>query len=266
MPEGHTLHRRARDHTRWFGGQTVRLSSPQGRFSDGASALDRCVLQEGQAVGKHLLYRFDEGWIHIHLGLFGKFRLHRNPAPEPKGAIRLRMQGEERTLDLSGPTACELYTDEHVARLRKRLGPDPLDVHEPADARRERWHTLLARRRKEIGAVLMDQAVVAGVGNVYRAELLFRAGISPYRSAQDLDHETADALWTDMVEMLALGVKYDRIITVRPEHAEKPPSKLKRAERHYVYKRKVCRVCDSDIAWSELANRKMYHCPVCQPS
>ena len=266
MPEGHTLHRRARDHARWFGGQTVHLSSPQGRFSDGASALDRCVLRDAQAVGKHLLYAFDEGFIHIHLGLFGKFRIHRNPAPEPRGAIRLRMQGDERTLDLSGPTACELYTDEHVAKLRQRLGPDPLDRVEPADARRARFHALLKRRRKEIGAVLLDQAVVAGIGNVYRAEILFRAGISPYRRATAISEAEADALWDDMVEMLELGVKYDRIITIRAEHARTAPSKLKRGERHYVYKRKSCRVCGSDIVWSELGNRKMYHCPVCQPA
>ncbi len=265
MPEGHTLHRRARDHSRWFGGQTVHLSSPQGRFSDGASALDRCVFREARAVGKHLLYRFDEGFIHIHLGLFGKFRVHRNPAPEPKGAIRLRMKGDDRTLDLSGPTACELFTDEHVARLRARLGPDPLDDGEPMEDRRERFYTLLARRRKEIGAVLLDQKVVAGVGNVYRAELLFRAGISPYRSAQQVSHDEADALWDDMVGLLELGKKYDRIITVKPEHADVPPHKLKRRERLYVYKRKVCRVCERDIVWGELANRNMYHCPGCQP-
>ena len=127
MPEGHTIHRRARDHARWLGRHALRVSSPQGRFEKGAALVDGTALQEVQAVGKHLLYRFPDAWVHVHLGLFGKFRVYRENAPTPQATVRLRLAGNRRIIDLTGPTACEIWDDADVATFRQRMGPDPLD-------------------------------------------------------------------------------------------------------------------------------------------
>ena len=87
MPEGHTIHRAARDQRPMLAGKVLDVSSPQGRFLEGAARLDgrRCTAID--AYGKHLLYRFDDLSLHIHLGLFGRFRAVKRPAAEPKGAV-----------------------------------------------------------------------------------------------------------------------------------------------------------------------------------
>ena len=117
MPEGHTLHRLALDHRKWLAGEVVHVTSPQGRFSGGASVLDGQLVTSVEAWGKHLFYRFEGGeLLHVHLGLFGRFRRRRQPAPEPRGQIRLRLETSAECIDLSGPTACELLEpDEHAA-------------------------------------------------------------------------------------------------------------------------------------------------------
>ena len=95
MPEGHTIHRIARDHRGWFADQTMGLCSPQGRFEKEAKKLDGSVLKDVTAHGKHLFYHWSPRKIvHIHLGLYGKFRIHSNPAPDPRGAVRVRMIGQ----------------------------------------------------------------------------------------------------------------------------------------------------------------------------
>ncbi|MFZ9450154.1 MAG: DNA-formamidopyrimidine glycosylase family protein, partial [Alphaproteobacteria bacterium] len=84
MPEGHTIHRAARDHGAMLAGRRLRVTSPQGRFAEGAARLDgrKCLAIE--AFGKHLLYRFAGGEaLHVHLGLFGMFRSFAAPAPAP---------------------------------------------------------------------------------------------------------------------------------------------------------------------------------------
>ena len=82
MPEGHVLHRAARIQGRRFNGEVVEVSSPQGRFREGADRLSGQQLDAIRAKGKHLFYRFDSGdEMHVHLGLFGKFRIQSQPEP-----------------------------------------------------------------------------------------------------------------------------------------------------------------------------------------
>ncbi len=176
MPEGHILHRLARLHTEWYSGAPVRVSSPQGRFEDGARAVDGRVLVHADAWGKHLFHHYDGGLaVHVHLGIYGAFTDTELPLGEPVGQVRMRMIGARHGSDLRGPAACEVLTEGEVDAIEARLGPDPLRP----DADAERVWTRISRSRSPIGSLLMDQSVIAGVGNVYRAEVLFRHNIHP---------------------------------------------------------------------------------------
>lgn len=270
MPEGHTLHRLAKLHHQRFAGGVVRVSSPQGRFADGASLVDGQVLVRAEAWGKHLLHHYDSGLIvHVHLGLYGTFTESAETLPEPVGQVRMRMAGRGRAdgplygADLRGPTACEVLHEPEVAALITRLGPDPLR----RDADPDRAWQRIRRSTQPLGALLMNQAVIAGVGNVFRAEVLFRQGISPHRLGRELSAAEWDALWADLVELLRVGVRVGKIVVVRPEHDQGAPSYATGKPRTYVYRRagEPCRVCGSTVAHSLLQSRNLFWCPTCQP-
>ena len=261
MPEGHTIHRAARKQREVLAGHRLGASSPQGRFADGAAALDGRLLRDIEAHGKHLLYRFEDDLVlHVHLGLFGRFFTHKGDLPAPRGAIRLRLVGPEAAIDLRGPTACELIDPEDEARLLGRLGPDPLR----ADADPDLVWAKVSRSRRPIGVLLMDQSVIAGVGNVYRAEALHVNGIHPERPGTSITRDQFDAIWNTCVRMLRDGVKSGRIITVSAEDAGKPRSRLRRGERTYVYRQANCRSCGAQVASWDLAGRRAWACAACQ--
>jgi endonuclease-8 len=261
MPEGHTIHRAARRHADLLAGAPVRAESPQGRFTDGAREIDGRVLQGVDAHGKHLLYRFpDDLTLHVHLGLFGRFLTHRGAPPEPRGAIRLRLGGEEGAIDLRGPTACELVDPPQVEALLARLGPDPLR----GDADPERAWRRISRSGRAIGALLMDQSVLAGVGNVYRAEALLVEGIHPVRPGREVSRAEFDALWCTLTRMLREGVRAGRIVTVSAEDAGVPRSRIPRGERTYVYRQSACRRCGGPVHNWQMDGRRAWACPACQ--
>ncbi|PTR43516.1 endonuclease-8 [Rhodococcus sp. OK611] len=263
MPEGHTLHRLAREHQRHFAGAPVRVSSPQGRFESGAASVDGRVLVRAEAWGKHLLHHYESGQIvHVHLGLYGKFTDLPLPMGTPVGQVRMRMVGAEIGTDLRGPTACEIYDEPQLRALEDRLGPDPLRPDaDPARA----WRRI-SKSQTAIGALLMDQQVIAGVGNVYRAELLFRHGINPNRPGARLGATEWDAMWTDLVALMKVGVRRGKMHVVRPEHDNGEPAYAKDRPRTYVYRRtgSACRVCGTPIAHSVMKARNLFWCPTCQ--
>ena len=261
MPEGHTIHRVARDHTHDFAGQKVRLSSPQGRFSEAAAELDGKQLKSVMAYGKHLCYEFTRGrMVHIHLGLYGKFRRHKSPPPEPRGAVRLRLIGKQRAFDLNGPNRCELITVQAWSAICGRLGPDPLRD----DADSEKVWSRIRKSRQPIGKLLMDQSVIAGIGNVYRAEILFLMRIHPERPGNQITRDEFEHLWNLSVDLLKIGVRYNRIIVANPQDVGKPRSRMTRQERLLVYKKNVCVACDRHVERWDMAGRTAYACPRCQ--
>ena len=269
MPEGHTIHRHARKHGAALGGQWIRAGSPQGRFSAGAGLLDGRILEDVDAHGKHLFYRWEDGHtLHVHLGLFGKFKLHQtDPPPPPTENTRLTMSGDSATIYLARPTICELIDPEEEVSIRSRLGPDPLGTGSRS-GRLAAFQTNLSRRKIPIGAALLDQRVISGIGNVYRAEVLFRTGIDPHLPAKALAPEAADRLWTESTRLLKLGEKAGRIITVDLEDVgARRRSDLTRDERLYAYGRngEPCRRCGTPISTGEMGNRRMWWCPSCQP-
>lgn len=263
MPEGHTLHRLARQLTERFAGQRVQASSPQGRFAESAALIDGRLCNGATAYGKHLFVRFDRPEVlHVHLGLYGTFAIGAQPAPAPRGALRLRLATTDAYADLRGPTACELVDPDGVGRILGRLGSDPLQ--RKADP--ESVWAKIQRRRTPIGAVLMDQSVLAGVGNVFRAEALFAHGMSPLRLANSLSRAEFDALWLTVTIMLRAGLRSGAIVTTKPEHRDRRSGRARREDAHYVYRRTdlPCRLCGTLVRKEELAARNSYWCPTCQ--
>lgn len=275
MPEGHTLHRLAAGYDERFRGRPVHARSPQGKFADGADLVDGWPLTAAEAHGKNLFLGFGSNgpagtsavWVHVHLGLYGKVTFGTGPAPPPVGQVRLRLATPEHYADLRGPATCALLTGAERRAVRVRLGPDPLR----ADGDPERAWQRMTRSRTSVAALLMDQRIVAGVGNIYRAEILFRHGIDPYRPGADLPRPTWDTLWPDLAALMREGVRTGRIDTVRPAHTPAAMGRPPRTDRHggevYVYRRahQPCLVCRGPVRTAELAARRLYWCPTCQP-
>jgi formamidopyrimidine-DNA glycosylase len=322
MPEGHSVHRIARQFAANFEGAPVAVSSPQGRFAAGAAQLDGHEIVQAKAVGKQMFLEFDHGlWLRVHLGMYGawdfagditvddtlasaggrigqtnqrgtvvgshedspwsigaprrtRLRMAESEKlgaeletwpPEPIGAVRVRLLTETACADLRGPTACEVQTIEEVDRTIAKLGPDPM-VDDPAEGE-ERFTAVVRKKPTPIALLLMDQSVVSGIGNVYRAELLFRARLDPFRPGREVPEETVRALWRDWVHLLRIGVETGQMLTMDDLDPEAYRKALaSRDDRHWVYHRtgEPCRVCGTGIAMVELGGRKLYWCPTDQ--
>ena len=272
MPEGHTLHRLAGEVRGRFAGREVAVSSPQGRFADAAALLDGSTLLGAESWGKHLFVEFEgDRFVHVHLGLYGRLELHDGPPAPPVGQVRMRLavDGARPSYgDLRGATTCELLGPEQRQAVLDRLGPDPL---RPDADWTVAW-ARVSRSRTPIGALLMDQAVLAGVGNVYRAEVLFRHRIHPLRPGNTLRRGQFRAMWDDLVALMHEGVRVGRIDTVRPEHTPEAMGRPPRVDDHggevYVYRRdqRPCHVCGARVRTEVLGGRNLFWCPRCQPT
>lgn len=313
MPEGHSVRRLARQFGDVFTGQRLAVSSPQGRFSGGAALLDGHTLLTADAHGKHLFLHFDNALVlHVHLGLYGAWSFggdrtftgassigaprrvgeqesfgedgaddsYAGP-PAPVGAVRVRLAGSHGWADLRGATTCETITAAEADAVLARLGPDPLR-NRRGDA--GRFAANLQSRKTAVAALLMDQKIIAGIGNVYRAEVLFRRRLHPWLPGSAVTNTTARKLWRDVVTLMGDGVADGRIITTPPKYwAVHGTTAAKAAaaglpvppksgsfpageDAHFVYKRQglPCRVCRTAVLIAELAGRNLYWCPNCQ--
>ena len=331
MPEGHSVHRIARQFDRNIVGRTVAAASPQGRFAEGAAMLDGRVAESVRAVGKQMFLEFEgDLWLRVHLGMYGAWdfageimvdptiasangrmgqtnqrgtivddpildsagensltsigaprraRVHVRMSeqttglpdeddqwpPPVVGQVRLRLLTDVTCADLRGPTACELRSPDEVVAVIAKLGPDPL-VDDP-DAGEERFTAVVRRKPTAIALLLMDQTVVSGIGNVYRAEMLFRAGLNPHTPGRNVPEEVVRGLWRDWVRLLATGVETGQMMTMDDLSPDRWRAAMSsRDDRHWVYRRAglPCRVCGTAIVLEELGARKLYWCPSCQ--
>jgi len=243
------------------------VSSPQGRFAD-AVHVDGTRMLGAASAGKHLFLEFEgDLFVHVHLGLIGKFDVYQGPAPDPVGQVRLRITTPTAYADLRGATQCDLVSGESRDAIVGALGPDLLR----ADADPTRAWARIARSHRPIGDLLMDQTVLAGVGNVYRAEILFRHRMHPLRPGRTLRVGQFRDMWADLVDLMATGVQTGRIDTVRPEHTPEAMGRPPRVDDHggevYVYRRagQACHVCGSRVRTETLQGRNLFWCPRCQP-
>lgn len=331
MPEGHSVHRIARQFDRNFVGKRMLASSPQGRFAEGAGVLNGREAVSVQAVGKQMFLEAEgDVWLRVHLGLYGAWdfagdilvdptiasangrmgqtnqrgtvvdeailddagenslasigaprrtRVHVRMSEQTKGLadegfewpppvvgqVRLRLMTDITAADLRGPTACVLQTPEEMLASVAKLGPDPL-VGDPAQ-NEERFIEAVRKKQTVIALLLMDQAVVSGIGNVYRAEMLFRQRLNPHTPGREVPEHVVRALWRDWVRLLAIGVETGQMMTMDDLSPDAHRAAMaSRDDRHWVYHRAglPCRVCGTEIALEEIGARKLYWCPRCQ--
>ena len=258
MPEGHTIHRAARDHKKILAGQKLNVSSPQGRFTDGAARLtgQRCLAVD--AFGKHLLYYFDHGEaLHVHLGLFGRIRKQKLPLDEPRGAVRVRLVSGSHSVDINGPTICRVLDPQEVQTLIARIGPDVLR----ADAEPDLAFEKIAKSKAPIGRLIMDQSVMAGIGNIYRSEILWRQAIHPETPGNAINRQTFDRIWADAKVLLEIGVKRNAIITIDGAS----PSRKRYREQVNIFAKENCPTCKGAIRQFEISGRRTFACATCQP-
>lgn len=306
MPEGHSVHRLARQLDDVFAGQSLRVSSPQGRFAPGAAQLDGRTLTGARAHGKQLFMSFtapsdaaDVLILRSHLGIYGAWSFAGDEtfqaassigAPckvgeqeagsseetaveyddaglvvpaAPVGAVRARLVGEHGWADLRGPALCTVETPEEAAVAESKLGPDPLDP----DADPEPFITKAGKSKRPIAVLLMEQNVVAGIGNIFRAESLFRRGVDPMAPGTSLTREDLLGLWEENVALMAVGVRVGRIITTDPEDRPGVPDTEAWPEHaNYVYHRhgQPCLRCWATVLKTDLNGRGLYWCPSCQ--
>jgi endonuclease-8 len=292
MPEGNEIHRWAERHYAAFGGRAVRVDGPQGRFTD-TEVIDGRKLLRVMAAGKHLGYDFGKDRIlHVHLGLQGDFTEGSGPLPAVRGALRLRMwnaaavkkpagpdgskphrwysedDGTDNLapetiawVELRGPMDCSVYSQEMWAKLLERLGPDPLNRDGA-----EKFVEKVKKSRKTIGELLMDQSVAAGVGNIFRAELLFRAKQNPFTPGKEVEAKTLRSIWKDARVLMKAAMVDRRIVTTKPSDRPHKRGPVLKEEAHYVYRRQghPCFVSGTKILTKVMAGRNLFWCPVCQ--
>ena len=269
MPEGHVTHRLARGLSDAFSGRTVRVSSPQGRFAAAAELLDGREFRGAEAYGKNLFLDIgDAGLVHIHLGLIGKLLLDGHRDVANPATLRLRIETDDHVAELRGPQTCALISPAERDAVIAALGPDPLR----ADADPQRGWQRLSRSERAVGSLVMDQRVAAGVGNIFRCEVLFRQRLHPLTPGSRVSRRRWDRIWADFVELMPQAVDSGRIDTVLPEHSPEATGRAPRVDRHggevYVYRRPgmPCLVCGQYVRARELESRNLYWCQRCQRS
>ncbi|UOQ60711.1 Fpg/Nei family DNA glycosylase [Leucobacter rhizosphaerae] len=347
MPEGHSVHRIARQFAVNFVGTAPAVTSPQGRFAQGAAILNGREMTDARAVGKQMFLEFTgDHWLRVHLGIYGAWdfagdvqvdpsiQIHATKfgrgrlgqtgmagavdaatpvadagagsgsdavavdeeaedsvtsigaprrarvrmaeqdrsggllesfPPDPVGQVRVRLLNDTVCADLRGPTACEVLTPGEVDAVIQRLGPDPANAN--TEAERQRFVERAAKKKTPIGLVLMDQSVVAGIGNVYRAEMLFRAELNPHTPANQLSETVLEEMWDDWAHLLETGITVGQMVTIDGLTGDDYVRALQeRDERHWVYKLEgtPCKRCGTNIVLEEFGARKLYWCPGCQ--
>ena len=246
MPEGDTLHRAAIQ-LQPLVGERLSVETPHPRASAGqiGERLDGRRLEAVEAVGKNLILRFEGGVVlRSHLRMSGRWTVRPSGTGERGGLPWLVLRGSELEGVLYGGPVLELHT-----RALGRLGPDILGSPPDLDTMLRRLSR--SDRQRPFGEILLDQNIVAGIGNRWMAETLWEVRISPWRRlAEVADLERRHALETAARRMRAAV-----------EAGREPRRQV------YGAAGRPCPRCRTPIRSGGLgeANRTAYWCPVCQP-
>jgi endonuclease VIII len=243
VPEGDSLHRAARQLQVLVGERVeVETPNPQARAAIDVRRLDGRRLVSVEAIGKNLVLRFDGGYqLRNHLRMSGRWRV--GPRGRTvRGRPWLVLRGEDREAVLYGGRVLELH-----GRALRRLGPDILA--EPPELDRMIANLRRADGGRELGDAIVDQRLVAGIGNVWRAEALWRARVSPWRRLAALEDDELRRVLKEATRLMRAAVDTGR-------------------EERVIYRRagRPCPRCGTPIESRGQgdANRMAYWCPTCQ--
>lgn len=263
MPEGDTIFRTAANLRTWIGGRTVtaaRSSLPGVRMEKAVGS----VVDGVEARGKHLLVRFSTGVVlHTHMRMTGSWHVYATGAPWRRPAWRAKVVVEagDRTAVCFDAPVVELLADrdERSHAALAALGPDVLV--EPFDLAEVRRRAATRSARLTAGELLLDQRVVAGIGNVYRCEALFLEGVDPWTPRSALAAATLDRLVLTAARLMRANAQPEASVG-RDLGAGQDGT--------WVYRRagRPCRRCGTLVRSARLGAqaRTCYWCPACQPA
>jgi endonuclease-8 len=245
MPEGDSLHRAARKLQVLVGERVgVETPNPRAAVSRVAERLNGRKLLGVEAAGKNLLLRFDGGLVlRSHLRMSGRWQLVKEGARRVGNPwLVLRGGGHEAVL-WNGPVL------ELSARGTLRLGPDILG--DPPDLARMVVNLRREHQTREVGDALLDQRLVAGIGNIWKAESLWQAQVSPWRPLGDVPDEELRSVLGEATRLMRASLE-------------------QRSDERAVYRRagRPCPRCATPIRSRGQGddNRTAYWCPGCQPA
>ena len=264
MAEGHAVARWVRELEPLVGSELVRVEVPSTQEA-AAEGLGEERLRAVESRGKHLLLHFTDGRVvHCHAMMYGSWQVgpaDQEPRKEARH-VRLRLRTPEReALFFHGPVVEVLHREElHEHRWLGNLGPDLLaeDFDREEAARR-----VADAGDTAVGAVLLRQSVVAGIGNIFKSEGLFEAGVDPRRPARALERAELERIWDVTRPMMRRNVEREGPIVTLPDELRGDEG-----QRHWVYRRRgnPCRRCGEEIRMVRQGehDRTTYFCPACQ--
>jgi endonuclease-8 len=251
VAEGDTILRAARRIESAIGSEKLDVSAPSPRgHASGVQRLDGGTLEQVDARGKHLLLGFGDLTLHSHLGMSGSWHVYPRGASwrKPAGAAWVVLKGESsEAVQFGGPTLRLLRTD----ALRRdptlsRLGPDILAADFDAETVAR---SLRAHSHRALGDALLDQTLVAGIGNIFKSEACFAARLDPWQPIGDLTDE----------QLAQVGDAAHDLMQDTVEHGRHAKAVYRRAGQ-------PCPICGTTILSHGQgdANRTTYWCPTCQ--
>jgi len=274
MPEGDTIRRIADALGRALAGRVVTAFETAyahlARVDDDQPVAGRRV-ERVRAVGKHLLIEFSGGLVlRTHMRMSGRWHLYRHGERwrGSNAAIRIVIATPEYVAVAFDVVDAELVPSASLARVGPlpHLGPDLLDA---AFAEAQAIANLRACGDRPMGDVLLDQRVMAGVGNVFKSEILFVCGVHPWTTARALDEDAVVKVVRTARRLLRLNAGVGASATGGRLAGRRTTGRLNPAEQLWVYGRRgrPCFRCGSTIESGKqgAAARTTYWCPVCQP-
>lgn len=262
MPEGDTVHRNARVLSREIQGRTLARFFVRDRGD--VPELSGRTVDRVEARGKHLLVHMSGGWVlRIHLGMKGKW-IRRSVHERTPARVAALLVVDGTAYICVGAFTAELMREEALRThpVLGRLGPDLL-ADPPDIAGAVQRATQPAYANREVGDVLLDQRVAAGIGNIYRSEVLFECRVHPRTRMRDMAPQKVTELYERAAHLMRLNLLTRRRTAV-PLRRRATPS----AQRLWVYMRagKPCLDCGTHIErfMQGDMNRSTYFCPTCQ--
>ncbi len=217
--------------------------------------------------GKYLVFLLDNGQrVAFHLRMTGKLLYKTGLTTPEKHTTLILSFSDGNSLHFVDPRkfgTVVLYTSDNPPAGLKKLGPEPVD--DEKEVVLSSLKTAASRRKGPVKGLLLDQTVIAGLGNIYADETLFLAGVHPTRPAREISTGEWEKIYQSIKEVLTAAIKNRG--TTRQDYVDGRgvPGEHQNFLNVYGRKEEPCRVCGSPITYTRVAGRGTHYCPNCQP-